>query len=150
MPEHRFQVNGKPVAVDVDEATPLLFVLRNDLGLKGAKLGCGSGHCGACTVIVDGNPVNACTAPMWSMNGVSVETVEGAGRDAVFDAFLDAQAAQCGYCIPGILMSARALLQRDPPASADEVVAHLAERHICRCGTHRRILDAIEAARQAV
>ena len=140
-------VNGEAVNVDVRENTPLLFVLRNDLGLKGAKLGCGGGHCGACTVIVNGNPVNACTAPMWDLEGAEVETVEGAGHDALLEAFLTRQAAQCGYCIPGILMGVRALLRNDPNLSEDTLIDHLAERHICRCGTHRRILNAIRDAR---
>lgn len=143
-------VNGKAATVDVPERTPLLFVLRNDLGLKGAKLGCGGGHCGACTVIVNGNPVNSCTAPMWDLDGADVETPEGSGEDAILQAFLARQAAQCGYCIPGIMMSVRALLRSDPPASEEKMLAHLAERHICRCGTHRRILDAIADAREVV
>lgn len=147
MPAFSLTVNGKAVTVDVPENTPLLFVLRNDLGLKGAKLGCGGGHCGACTVIVNGNPVNACTAPMWDLDGAVVETVEGAGQDRLLETFLNRQAAQCGYCIPGILMGVRALLRSDPEVSQDTLIDHLSERHLCRCGTHRRILDAIRDAR---
>ncbi len=143
-------VNGKDVAVDVDERTPLLFVLRNDLGLKGAKLGCGGGNCGACTVIVNGSPMNACDVPMWDVDGAKIETVEGAGEDAVLTAFLDRQAAQCGYCIPGILMGVRALLRKGSQIGEQDIVDHLAERHLCRCGTHARILDAIRDAGAAL
>ena len=150
MPGFALTVNGEAVTVDVLEHTPLLFVLRNDLGLKGAKYGCGGGHCGACTVIVNGKAVNACTTPMWDVNGAQVETVEGAGHDAVLKAFLTRQAAQCGYCIPGILMRVRALLRQTPPADMNAVTSDLAERHICRCGTHRRILDAIADAGAAL
>ena len=144
-----FEVNGKAVEVDVVENTPLLFVLRNDLGLKGAKLGCGTGHCGSCTVEIDGHSVNACTAPMWSVAGKSVRTVEGCGEDAMLRAFLDHQAAQCGYCIPGILMGVRAFLRESPKADEAALVDYLTERHLCRCGTHTRILKAIRAAREA-
>ena len=149
MPRYSLTVNGDAVKVDVSERTPLLFVLRNDLGLKGAKLGCGRGNCGACTVIVNGRPNNACNTPMWDLDGAAIETVEGTGEDALLRAFLDRQAAQCGYCIPGILMGVRALLREDPDISEASLIAYLTERHICRCGTHSRILSAIRNGREA-
>ncbi|ABD53791.1 (2Fe-2S)-binding protein [Jannaschia sp. CCS1] len=142
------RVNGEAIDVDVDEATPLLFVLRNDLGLKGAKLGCGTGHCGACTVQVDGHSVNACTTPLWSVADKSVTTVEGCGQDALLQAFIDHQAAQCGYCIPGILMGVRAFMAQTPDADDAALIDYLSERHLCRCGTHTRILSAIRDVRQ--
>lgn len=150
MPAIDITVNGTAVSVDVAEKTALLFVLRNDLGLKAAKLGCGTGHCGACTVEVNGNAVNACTTPMWSAYGASVRTAEGCGDDAVLRAFLEHQAAQCGYCIPGIMMTIRVLLQKDPAIEMRVIKDVLAERHLCRCGTHARILKAIGTARAAV
>lgn len=148
MPSFDMTVNGAAVSVDVAERTALLFVLRNDLGLKAAKLGCGTGHCGACTVEVNGNAVNACTTPMWSANGASVRTAEGCGDDAVLQAFIKHQAAQCGFCIPGIMMTIRVLLQKDPAMEMRAIKDVLAERHLCRCGTHARILKAISAARE--
>ncbi len=149
MPRYAMTVNGEPVEVDVAEKTPLLFVLRNDLGLKGAKLGCGGGHCGVCTVEVNGQAVNACSTPMWDMQGAAVRTVEGCGNDAVLRAFLNRQAAQCGFCIPGIMMTARVMLAADPTVGDDVIIAVLAERHLCRCGAHKRILQAIRDARDA-
>jgi nicotinate dehydrogenase subunit A len=147
MPAVTLHVNGEQHSVDLPESTPLLFVLRNDLKLKGAKLGCGTGHCGACTVLVGGNPANACTTPLWSIGSSEVTTVEGCGNDAVRQAFEAHQAAQCGYCIPGIMMTARGLLAKDPAIPRDHIVEVLAERHLCRCGAHVRILDAIESSR---
>lgn len=143
----RLIVNGVEREALGSPRTPLLFLLRNDLGLKGAKLGCGTGACGACMVIVNGRAVNSCTVSVGDIEGAEIETVEGAGEDAVLKAFLDLQAAQCGYCIPGIMMTARALLRREPRASRETIVAALSERHLCRCGTHTRILAAIGVAR---
>lgn len=140
-------VNGEEVELDLPNDTPLLYVLRNDLGLKAAKLGCGTGHCGACTVHVDGRAVNACTAPLWSVADKNVRTAEGVGNDALLTAFLVNQAAQCGYCIPGILMGVRAYIAENPAADDADLRAHLAERHMCRCGTHSRILAAVAEAR---
>lgn len=149
MPGYRLSVNGTEVHLDLPGRTPLLFVLRNDLGLKGAKLGCGAGNCGACTVLVDGQAVNACSVNIWDIDGASIETVEGAGQDAVYSAFLEGQAAQCAYCIPGIMMTARAMLRRPEPPTDAEIIEVLSERHLCRCGTHARILSAIRRARDA-
>ena len=142
-------VNGKPVTVASEPDTPLLYILRNDLGLKGAKFGCGLGQCGACTVLLDGHAVNACDTPLWAVEGKSVTTIEGLSAEGALDglqqAFVDEQAVQCGYCIPGMIMSATALLRREPHATGEQVRAAL-ERNLCRCGTHARILRAIERA----
>ena len=139
-------VNGAAQEVDADPMTPLLYVLRNDLGLHGAKYGCGLGQCGSCTVIVDGEAVLSCVVPLAMVAGKSVTTVEGLGTiDApgpMQAAFIAEQAAQCGYCIPGMMMRGQALLQKNPAASEADVRTAL-EPHLCRCGTHMRILRAI-------
>ena len=146
-------VNGKPCTVEADGATPLLYILRNDLKLKGARYGCGVGQCGSCTVIMDGKDVNSCDTPLWSAVGKSITTVEGIGsREAPHPlqaAFIAEQAAQCGYCITGILVAAKALLDRNPRPSDADIDAAL-ERHLCRCGTHNRIRRAIHRAAQAL
>ncbi len=146
----RFTVNGEPVEVGVDDArTPLLHVLREELGLKGARFGCGLSLCGACFVQVDDAVVASCETPAWSVAGRSVRTVEGLADDgrlhAVQQAFLDAQAAQCGYCTSGLLVSAAALLDRDPQPDEATVVQAL-DRHLCRCGVQRRVVRAVVAA----
>jgi nicotinate dehydrogenase subunit A len=145
----RLKVNGADCEVAAEPNTPLVYLLRNDLGLKGTRFGCGSGHCGACTVLVDGNAVQSCDTPLWSAAGRSVTTVEGLGSaehpHPLQQAFLDEQAAQCGYCASGILMSAAALLEKDRDPGDAEIAAAL-ERHLCRCGTHVRILRAIRRA----
>jgi nicotinate dehydrogenase subunit A len=144
------KVNGGTSKVelrDVDE--PLLYVLRNRLGLTGAKFGCGLGQCGACTVIVDGDAVRSCTLPASKAVGRSIVTVEGLGTPEkphpLQAALVAEQAAQCGYCTSGIVMTAAALLARKPDASADEARAALAG-NLCRCGSHHRVLRAIERA----
>ena len=150
---HKFRVNGVEREVRAEPATPLLYILRNDLGLKGTRFGCGEGHCGACTVLVDGKALQSCDMPLWSAAGREITTVEGLSRGgANFDdmhpiqqAFLDEQAAQCGYCINGILMSAKALLDSNPDPSEAQIAAAL-DRNLCRCGTHVRILRAIARA----
>ncbi len=143
------KVNGVDRQVSAEPNASLVYLLRNDLGLKGTRFGCGSGHCGACTVLVDGNAVQSCDTPLWSAVGREITTVEGLGTaerpHPLQQAFLDEQAAQCGYCISGILMSAAALLQRDRDPSDAELAAAL-ERNLCRCGTHVRILRAIRRA----
>jgi nicotinate dehydrogenase subunit A len=147
------RVNGRAWQVQAEPNTPLLFVLRNDLKLKGARFGCGEGQCGACTVLFDGNAVQSCDTPLWSAVDHAITTIEGIGSGdrlhPVQQAFLDQQAIQCGYCIDGIVMAAVALLQknRDP---ADEEIAKALERNLCRCGTHVRIFRAIRAAAQAM
>jgi nicotinate dehydrogenase subunit A len=110
-------------------------VLRNDLGLKGTRFGCGTGHCGACTVVMDGRPIQSCDTPLWSAEGKKITTVEGIDP-GLRNAFLAEQAAQCGYCINGILMSASTI-------QSEEEILKVLERHLCRCGTHVRILKAI-------
>ena len=143
------RVNGRTQEVAAERNTPLLYVLRNDLGLKGTRFGCGAGHCGACTVLVDGNAVQSCDTPLWSAAGREITTIEGLGSAArphpLQQAFLDEQAAQCGYCVNGIIMSAAALLQKTPRPTDAEIAAAL-DRNLCRCGTHVRILRAIRRA----
>lgn len=138
-------VNGAPRAIDADPDTPLLYVLRNDLGLMGARFGCGLGLCGACFVQVDGVPVPSCDTPVWSLEGKSVVTIEGLTPHPVQQAFLDEQAAQCGYCVTGIIMSAAALLDRDPRPTAP-TVARALDKHLCRCGAQQRMIRAVVKA----
>jgi nicotinate dehydrogenase subunit A len=142
-------VNGGAVSVSADADTPLLDVLRNHLGLVGTKFGCGQEQCGSCMVLVDGAPAKACGTSLSSVAGKAVITIEGIGTPAhphpLQQAFLDEQAGQCGYCLPGILVSAKALLDRNPSPSRIEIAAAL-DDNICRCGSHPRILRAIERA----
>ena len=142
-------VNGKPHQVDVDAATPLLYVLRGELNLNGAKFGCGLGQCGACTVIVDGRPVFSCLAPAGAMEGRMIRTIEGLGTadrpGAVQRAFIEEQAAQCGYCVAGMVMRAQALLEERPSPTEAEIREHM-DPGLCRCGTHMRILRAVRRA----
>ncbi|MCA8928309.1 MAG: (2Fe-2S)-binding protein [Alphaproteobacteria bacterium] len=145
-------INGaaQPLADGTPADTPLLDILRNTLGLTGTRFGCGLEQCGACMVLVDGRPVQACTAALDAVLGKQVTTVEGlAGPDGglhpLQQAFLDEQAGQCGYCLSGILISAAALLERNPKPSRAEIAAAL-DGHLCRCGSHVRILKAIERA----
>jgi len=153
MPESfKLRVNGKERDVRAEPDTPLLYILRNDLKLKGTRFGCGEGHCGACTVLLDGRAVQSCDTPLWSVPGHEITTIEGLGSaypphglHPIQQAFVDEQAAQCGYCIDGIIMSAKALLDRNPEPSDADIAAAL-ERNLCRCGTHVRILRAIRRA----
>lgn len=150
MPERfTLNVNGRDCEVSAEPGTPLLYVLRNDLGLKGSRFGCGSGHCGACTVLLGGKAVQSCDTPLWSAAGQEVTTIEGLGGPGALHplqrAFIEEQAVQCGYCINGIIMSAAALLARNPKPARAEIAAAL-ERNLCRCGTHVRVLRAIERA----
>ncbi len=140
-----FTVNGTEAHVAADPTTPLLDVLRNELDLKGARYGCGLEQCGACMVLVDGIPVFACTREVGTVAGRSVATVESLAGHALQQAFLDEQAGQCGYCLSGILMSAKALLDRTAAPSRAEIVAAL-DKHLCRCGTQYRIIRAVERA----
>jgi nicotinate dehydrogenase subunit A len=143
-------VNGTDQTIDGDPETPLLYVLRNDLKLNGAKFGCGLGQCGACTVMVDGKAVLSCVTPVMLLEGRRVTTVEGLGTidrpGPMQQAFLAEQSAQCGYCIPGMMMRAQALLQANPQAD-DRAIREALEVNLCRCGTHMRILRAIHRAR---
>ena len=145
-------VNGRTVSVTVDDPdTPLLYVLRNELGLHGPRFGCGLGQCGACTVHVDGAAVRSCVTPLSSVTG-RIVTLEGLGTDAaphpLQQAFVEEQAVQCGYCINGMIMQAAALLGRNPKPSEDAVKAELAN-NLCRCGTHLRIVCAVLRAANA-
>jgi aerobic-type carbon monoxide dehydrogenase small subunit (CoxS/CutS family) len=147
----RVTINGRPHALQADPATPLLYVLRNELQLNGAKFGCGMGQCGACTVILDGKAVFSCLTPVGAIEGRAVRTVEGMGSaerpGKLQAAFIKHQAAQCGYCIAGMLTRAQALLDRNPHPTEQQIRAHM-EPNLCRCGTHHRILAAIgEVAR---
>jgi nicotinate dehydrogenase subunit A len=139
------KVNGAERSVDCAPDTPLAYVLRNDLQLKGTRLGCGTGHCGACTVLMDGNAVQSCDTPLWAAAGREVTTIEGLGGHPLIAAFVAEQALQCGYCINGVVMSAAALLQKNPRPDDAQIAAAL-DRHLCRCGTHVRILRAIRRA----
>ena len=147
------KVNGADREVSAEPNTPLVYLLRNDLALKGTRFGCGSGHCGACTVLMDGNAVQSCDTPLWSAAGRSITTIEGLGSaehpHPLQQAFLDEQAAQCGYCSNGIIMSAAALLGKNRDPSDAEIAAAL-DRNLCRCGTHVRILRAIRRAAAAL
>jgi nicotinate dehydrogenase subunit A len=142
-------VNGSTHDIDADPATPLLYVLREDLALNGAKFGCGLGQCGSCTVMVDGEAVFSCVTPILLLEGREITTVEGLGTlqapGPMQTAFIEMQAAQCGYCIPGMMMRAEAMLRRNPAASEAEIRAAL-EPNLCRCGTHMRILAAVRRA----
>jgi nicotinate dehydrogenase subunit A len=142
-------VNGKAVHVESDGTTPLLSVLREELGLRGSRFGCGTEQCGACMVLIDGEPAFACAREVATVAGKSVITVEGLSTDGALhplqQAFLDEQAGQCGYCLPGILISAKALLDRDLSPSRREIAEALDE-NICRCGSQHRILRAVERA----
>lgn len=148
----RLTVNGTPVEVDADPDTPLLTVLREDLDLRGSRFGCGLGLCGACFVRLDGEVVASCDTPIWSVEGRSVQTVEGLGTDGelhpVQQALLEEQAAQCGFCISGIAVRAAALLETTPRPSPD-VVARALDRNLCRCGAHQRIVRAVVRAGEA-
>lgn len=146
-------VNGIRRRIEGDPAEPLLYVLRDDLGLHAAKFGCGLGQCGSCTVLVDGKPVQSCITPMAALEGREVTTVEGLGSakapGPVQQAFIDEQAAQCGYCIPGMIARAEALLRADPRPS-EAAMRDAMRPSLCRCGTHMRILRAVRRAAVAM
>jgi nicotinate dehydrogenase subunit A len=140
------QVNGERRSVSAPADTPLLYILRNDLGLVGSRFGCGTGQCGACFVMVDGKALPSCDTPLWSVANKSVTTVEGLGRDGklhpVQSALLAEQAAQCGYCISGIAVAAAALLSTNKNPSETQVREAL-DRNLCRCGAHNRVVRAV-------
>jgi len=154
MPKFKLNVNGETRTVDVrDSQEPLLFVLRNALGLTGAKNGCGLGQCGSCTVIVDGEAVRSCLVPISKMAGKKVTTIEGLGTPdqphPLQAAFVAEQAAQCGYCVTGMVMTGAALLARKPAITRDDAQQALAG-NLCRCGAHERILRAMLRASKKV
>jgi nicotinate dehydrogenase subunit A len=142
-------VNGSSVSIVADGETPLLDVLRNHLGLKGAKFGCGLEQCGCCMVLIDGKPEKSCGKSLAAVAGKAIVTIEGMGTPdrphPLQQAFLDEQAGQCGYCLPGILISAKALLDRNPSPSRLQIAEAL-DDNICRCGSHVRIIRAVERA----
>ncbi len=143
-----FVVNGRPVTIEGAGGVPLLHVLREDLNLKATRFGCGQGTCGACTVIVDGQPVLSCDTPVEEIAGKRIETAESLAGETdhpLLAAFLNRQAGQCGYCLPGILMAAKALLDAEPSPSRARIAEAL-DANLCRCGAHTRILDAVEDA----
>src|SRR4051812_4844920 len=144
MPEPiTLRVNGAQHRVEAEHDTPLLYVLRNDLKLKGARFGCGLGQCGACNVLIDGRAVQSCDVPLWAAAHTDITTIEGLGSldrmHAIQRAFVDEQAAQCGYCVNGAIISAAALLARNGKPDETEIRAAL-DRNLCRCGTHMRIV----------
>ena len=145
----RIDLNGKSVTVDAEADTPLLYVLRDELKLNGAKFGCGLGQCGACTVMVEGEAVFSCQVPIGVLEGKKVTILEGLGTieklGRVQAAFIEEQAAQCGFCIPGFIMRAEALLQKTPNPS-DQQIREALHGNLCRCGTHMRIYRAVQRA----
>jgi len=144
-----FTLNGEPVSVTTSDKRDLLWVLRSDLGLTGTKYGCGEGHCGACTVLVDGRAIRSCRYPMSKVAGKTVVTIEGLARgDALHplqQAFIEHDALQCGFCTPGMIMNAVALLQRNAEPSREQILRGM-DRNLCRCGSHPRVVRAIESA----
>jgi aerobic-type carbon monoxide dehydrogenase small subunit (CoxS/CutS family) len=148
-----FRLNGRDVSVDIPDDVFLLYVLVNDLRINGAKFGCGRAQCGACTVLIDGEPVRSCLTAVSAAAGRSVTTLEGLREDGkpgkLQQAFIDEQAAQCGYCSSGMILQAQALLDRNPNPSDGEVRSAL-DANLCRCGSHNRIVRAVlRAAKEA-
>jgi len=147
MPKYALRVNGKRVNVDSwDPDQPLLYILRNSLGLHGPKFGCGLGQCGACTVLIDGKAVRSCVTPIHQVSNRAITTIEGLGTaeqpNAIQAAFISEQAAQCGYCTNGMIMAAQALLDQSPHPTLEQIKDALGG-NLCRCGTHTRILNAV-------
>lgn len=149
----KLMINGQPRETSSDGATPLLDVLRNEFGLMATRFGCGAEACGACMVLVDNAPTYACTRTIDTLSGKAVTTLEGLGGPGaphpLQQAFLDEQAGQCGYCLSGIIISAKALLDGNPKPSRADIVAAL-DKHLCRCGAHTRIIRAVERAAVAM
>lgn len=142
----QIHLNGQTVELPDVPGAKAAFVLRNDLGLYDVRIGCGEGHCGACTVLLDGKPTTSCDLPVWALEGKQVTTLRGLGTPerphAVQSAFIELQAGQCGYCLAGILVTAAALVDQAQPVSEEQVRAAL-DRHLCRCGAHGRIVQAV-------
>jgi len=145
----RFKLNGKKTELSTDPNQTLLWVLRNQLGLTGTKYGCGIGFCGACTVLINNEPVRSCMVPFSSVSGKSIITVEGLAKKGKLHplqkAFIEHDALQCGFCTPGMLMTAAGLLEKNPNPSKEEIISGL-EDNLCRCGAHNRIIDAVQTA----
>lgn len=152
MTTYQLNVNGKPSRIEADSDTPLLYVLRDDLGLHGPKYGCGLGQCGACTVLINGEAVRSCITPVSSVAARKIITLEGLGTPdrphPVQKAFIDEQAVQCGYCINGMVMTSVAFLNKTPKPTEAQIKTALAN-NLCRCGTHTRIVKAVERAARA-
>jgi carbon-monoxide dehydrogenase small subunit len=148
-----FTLNGKKTEILIDPTNTLLWVLRNQLGLTGTKYGCGMGFCGACTVLIDNEAVRSCTLPVGDVSGKKVITIEGLAKNGklhpVQQAFVDHDALQCGYCTPGMIMNATALLMKNPKPSREDIIKGM-EDNLCRCGAHVRIIEAVETAGQAM
>jgi aerobic-type carbon monoxide dehydrogenase small subunit (CoxS/CutS family) len=148
-----FIVNGKAVRVETDGTKPLLAVLRDELALRGTRFGCGTEQCGACMVLIDGQPEYSCACDVATVAGRSITTIEGLAQGGALhslqQAFLDEQAGQCGYCLAGILISASALLARSPKPTRVEIITAL-DPHLCRCGMHNRVIRAVERAATAM
>jgi len=144
-----FTLNGKPTSLTVDETRPLLWVLRDDLGLTGSKFGCGEGICGSCTVVVENKAVRSCVTAVGDVQGKRVLTIEGVATDGrlhpIQQAFADHAAYQCGYCTPGMIVNAYALLEKTQKPTREQILKHM-EGNLCRCGSHQRIVEAIEDA----
>jgi aerobic-type carbon monoxide dehydrogenase small subunit (CoxS/CutS family) len=145
----RFVLNGKKTELSIDPTSTLLWVLRNNLELTGTKYGCGMGFCGACTVLIDNEPVRSCTLPVGDVNGKKVITIEGLEKNGklhpVQKAFVEQDALQCGFCTPGMIMNAVALLMKNPKPARKEIINGM-EDNLCRCGAHVRIIQAVETA----
>lgn len=142
-------VNGEKRSLDIDSDTPLLWVLRDELNLKGTKFGCGAGLCGACTVHVDGTPTRACQTPVEAVNGQEITTIEGLSKNGELhplqQAWVEHGVPQCGYCQSGQIMTAAHLLEQNPSPSEDDIVNAMAG-NLCRCGTYHRIVEAVKSA----
>ena len=144
--KYSLTVNGQKHEIESDPDTPLLYILRNDLKLKGTKFGCGGGVCGACTVIMDGLAIFSCDTPIWSIDDKKIETIEGISQDGIHplqELLIDEQAGQCGYCLSGIIMIVKAITDDDPTKSVDDIANEL-DRNLCRCGSQLRILNAVK------
>ena len=144
--KYSLTVNGQKHEIESDPDTPLLYILRNDLKLKGTKFGCGGGVCGACTVIMDGLAIFSCDTPVWSIDDKKIETIEGISQDGIHplqELLIDEQAGQCGYCLSGIIMKVKAITDDDPNKSVDDIANEL-DRNLCRCGSQLRILNAVK------
>ena len=144
--KYSLTVNGQKHEIESDPDTPLLYILRNDLKLKGTKFGCGGGVCGACTVIMDGLAIFSCDTQIWSIDDKKIETIEGISQDGIHplqELLIDEQAGQCGYCLSGIIMKVKAITDDDPTKSVDDIANEL-DRNLCRCGSQLRILNAVK------
>ena len=144
--KYKINVNGVDQNIEADENSPLLYILRNHLKLKGTKFGCGDGICGACTVIMDGLPIFSCDTPIWSAADKEIETIEGLSKNGIHplqEELINEQAGQCGYCLSGITMRIKGLIDKDPSKTVDDIANEL-DRNLCRCGSQTRILKAVD------